>query len=140
MTARTDYQDHTRDGLLVVIRNLQWKLKTLAKQCGKQGETIYRLRCENAALREAVKFDPGDRARLFAQLRTAEVENRRLREKLAAADEPVPYVPVDDNLYAQTPAQAKAVEDFVNNGTTSPEAARAYSGVATDDGAFGRKA
>lgn len=65
------------------VRTLKWKLKTLAKQNGKQGATIFTLRNENAALREAVTIDRGAYQRNLERLRAAEAEVRVLREKLA---------------------------------------------------------
>lgn len=65
------------------IRTLAWKFKAICKQNGRQGQAIFALRNEVAALREANTFNPGDRARLFAEVRALSVENRRLKEKLA---------------------------------------------------------
>lgn len=69
------------------LRNLQWRLSLANKQLGKQGETIFHLRNENAALREALVVTPGDRTRLLNQLRDEQIENHRLQEKLAAKAE-----------------------------------------------------
>lgn len=71
----------------VEVRTLKWKLRNLSKQNGRQGATIFALRNEVAALREANTFNPGDRARLFAEVRALNVENRRLRDKLDTKEE-----------------------------------------------------
>lgn len=77
------YQSPTRiiADLSAQVRGLQWKLKQLGKQAGKQGQTIFELRNENAALREAVHWSPGDRARLYGDLRRTAVELRRAQEE-----------------------------------------------------------
>lgn len=64
------------------IRTLKWRVRQLGKQLGRAGTTIHQLRGANAALRETVEHPPGEYQRLFAQLRAAQIENRRLREKL----------------------------------------------------------
>lgn len=69
------------------VRTLKWQNKQLGKQLGKAGAQIFALRNENAALREAVQWGPGDRARLYNEVRELSVENRRLREKLEAKNE-----------------------------------------------------
>lgn len=74
-------------------RTLRWKAKGLGKQLGKQGQTIFRLRNEVAALREAITVSPGTIQRLIASTQELVVlnddlvaENLRLREKLAAKE------------------------------------------------------
>jgi len=65
------------------VRSLRWKVKQLGKQIGKASATIYALRNENAALREAVTWTPGDRARLYSEVREQAVEIRRLESVVA---------------------------------------------------------
>lgn len=72
------------------IRELRFKLRTLAKQNGRQGETIHRLRCELAEVREIMgRVDRGEVRDLDRQvIRQAELiaeqaeQIERLREKL----------------------------------------------------------
>lgn len=40
----------TKDGQLV--RKLRWQIKQMSRQLGRQGDTIHRLRCELAEVRE----------------------------------------------------------------------------------------
>lgn len=68
------------------IRTLKWQVRQLGKQLGRAGATIHQLRGANAALREMAARSPGEYDRLFAQLRAAQVENRRLRDKLDAKE------------------------------------------------------
>lgn len=79
------------------IRTLRWKLKSICKQNGKQGQTIHELRNEIATLRWGRSIKMGDYLRLLNQLRMVAAENRSLREKLDALEsaEPVPYVPIE---------------------------------------------
>lgn len=84
-TMTTDHiPDNPRsaDELNREVRTLKWKLKTLGKQNGRQGTTIYGLRNEVVALRVGLSVFPGDYKRVLQRLREAEEENRRLREKL----------------------------------------------------------
>lgn len=67
-------------------RTLRWKAKQLGKQLGKQGQTIFQLRNENAALRDALSVSPGEMHRLVARVRELVLENCELREKLAAKE------------------------------------------------------
>lgn len=69
------------------VRTLKWKLKTLGKQLGKQGQVIFDLRNQVDALRHTEGArSVGDYRRLLAQLRASEEENRRLREKLSTKE------------------------------------------------------
>lgn len=99
-------------------RTLLWQVKQLGKQLGKQGDTIFRLRNEAAALRLASLLTPGDYHRMLTQLRESQaetqrlrVDNRRLRDRLT-----VEKVQVGDNLYAQTQGQADALNHFIETG------------------------
>jgi predicted nuclease with TOPRIM domain len=74
-------------------RTLRWKLKSLGKQCGKQGQRIFELRNENAALREGREVKMGDYLNLLRSYRAATKEIRRLRGLLDALDEPIAYLP-----------------------------------------------
>jgi len=75
-------------------RTLAWKVKNLGKQLGRAGETIYRLRNENAALRQGLQLRPGDYERLYQQHLLALRENERLRTELKRANaKPKPLIP-----------------------------------------------
>ena len=76
-------------------RTLAWKVKNLGKQLGRAGETIYRLRNENAALRQGLQLRPGDYERLYQQHLLALRENERLRTELkrANAKPSLPLIP-----------------------------------------------
>lgn len=101
----------TRETLLRENRTLRWKIKLLGKQTGKQGTRIYELRNENAALRAGLLVSPGDRERLFAQLREVQADNQRLCDMLSSVK-----VPIGDNMYAQTPEQAAVLDRFIETG------------------------
>jgi DNA repair exonuclease SbcCD ATPase subunit len=79
--------------LFRTLRTLQWRLKQRNKEGGVQGKRIYELRCENAALRQALTVDPSNYNNLLAQLRetrrdleTSEAEKKELKERLAEAE------------------------------------------------------
>jgi len=75
-------------------RTLAWKVKNLGKQLGRAGETIYRLRNENAALRAGLQLTPGDYTRLYQQHLLALRENDRLHKELTRATaKPKPLLP-----------------------------------------------
>jgi hypothetical protein len=86
-TKKIDLSGLTKKEVKDQLRTALWRLGLANRQMGKQGATIYQLRTENAALREGLTFNPGDRARLLDQLHAAEAENQRLKEKLAAKDQ-----------------------------------------------------
>lgn len=86
MTDRHTEDDlRTPETLKREVRTLAWKVKNLGKQLGRAGETIYRLRNENAALRQGLQVAPGDYERLYQQHLLALRENRRLRAELTQA-------------------------------------------------------
>jgi hypothetical protein len=86
MTSEEKYESPAT--LKAEVRTLKWKLKSICKQNGKQGQTIFDLRNQVDALRAtAGERSIGDYRRLLQQLRASEEENRRLREKLAAKEE-----------------------------------------------------
>jgi predicted RNase H-like nuclease (RuvC/YqgF family) len=72
------------------FRELRFKVKTLSRCCGRQGDTIHHLRAELAEVREIQsKIDRGDIRRLEREngllgdhLREVLEENARLRDKL----------------------------------------------------------
>jgi regulator of replication initiation timing len=79
--------------LFRTLRTLQWRLKQRNKEGGVQGKRIYELRCENAALRQALTVDPSNYNNLLANLRETRRENtqladenRELKERLAEAE------------------------------------------------------
>jgi len=84
MTKQQEPQDdRTPEELKRENRTLRWKFKSICKQNGKQGQAIFDLRNEVAALRNTSgQRSIGDYRRLLQQLRASEEENRRLREKL----------------------------------------------------------
>ena len=96
------------------VRHLRRKVKELGKQNGKSSATIYALRNEAAALREAVTWNPGDRARLYNEVRELNVENRKLREQVEALTPrvvratPHPLGLPDDTEYATAQAAHEA--------------------------------
>lgn len=70
------------------VRELKWKLKELSKQNGRQGHTIFNLRNENAALREAISPDHRrGYQRNLERMRLAEAEVAALQEKLNAREQ-----------------------------------------------------
>lgn len=73
----------TNNELLRENRTLRWKAKQLGKQLGRQGQTIFRLRNEIAALRSVIAVKPGDLERLFDSSRELRVEGQRLRDQNA---------------------------------------------------------
>ena len=78
-------------------RTLRWKLKSICKQNGRQGQTIHDLRNLVDALRHtADQRSIGDYRRLLARLRYVEAENRALRKQVDAMnDEPIEFVPTE---------------------------------------------
>lgn len=76
--------------LVHLIRHLQWKNRLMARQLGKQGDTIYTLRCQLSELRELVtknargEFRALERANenLLAENTALAEENGELREKV----------------------------------------------------------
>lgn len=81
-----EWLDKTPADLVRAVRSLKYQKRQLGKQLGAAGRTIFQLRNEVAALREAVQWNPGDRARLLRENTAVIIENRRLKEKLAAAE------------------------------------------------------
>lgn len=83
------------------IRYLQWKLRTLCKQNGRQGETIHRLRAELAEVRELnSRIDRGDLRRLERFEISAQEQFARDRERLDRAHEEIKAL--HDKLIADT--------------------------------------
>lgn len=69
------------------VRELRYKIRQLSKTCGKQGQTIYRLRAELAEVRAThSKLDRGELRRLERVTQEQLAEINVLEEKLAAAD------------------------------------------------------
>lgn len=61
----TPYLGVTASGSSQLYRELRWKNSQLRKTCGKQGQTIHRLRAELAEVRELnSKIERGDLRRL----------------------------------------------------------------------------
>ena len=58
------------------VRALRWKIKQLGKQAGKQGQTIYELRCQLAELRSLMSKEQR------GYVRTLEREVTRLAERV----------------------------------------------------------
>jgi hypothetical protein len=74
---------------------LQWKLKQLGKQCGRQGRTIYELRCALAEVRGLMDKRERGELRVSRDVRIAHgmlmeenVALRRQVEELTAAQQP----------------------------------------------------
>lgn len=87
MTEQKHLETQTVEDLARSVRNLQWKVKNLGKQNGRQGQVIHDLRNANDALRASESHRSlGSYRGLLAQLRASEAENARLREKLAGQE------------------------------------------------------
>lgn len=68
------------------IRHLKWQKKQLAKQCGKQGQTIYELRCQLAEMRGLIDKRERGELRVGREVRIAHgmllEENYALRQRV----------------------------------------------------------
>lgn len=83
------------------VRELRWRVKQLGQQCGRQGETIHRLRCELAEAREITGKIARGEVRSLERMVTTLLDDLgdatelivELREKLAAAESVEPLGP-----------------------------------------------